>query len=528
MRYSIVDRTFLFSNIPMSASSTVDGSLFELVLQTTPLLPLRSIHPSTLRSVLGAIVDWLIEQQLPALVWAKLPRGDIWQAELERLQSAPHLAEMVYTLALQQEEREGNSSTGALAPDQDREISAPGAVNETLPLRPVYLPSNSPLRREYFLLIWAAQFQGGILAQSLRTAQSHPLSRSVEAASRVVPGSDETSEKRLLSATYLLDAALVQQLVERISQIVRESVPSAESMVQRWQSRMNSLPQEGLSPGLLERLLVSHIHRQDELWQRNQAYRKLAEKSEALAASNRELTQALDLKDDILKHLGHEFRTPLTTMKTALTLLNSPNLKLPQRQRYIELLGKECDRQTQLIASLMELVQLAAVIDPADLQPVQIQDVVPGVVTTYQQIAEEQGIRIAYMVPEGLPPVVGMTHWLKQIMINLLNNSIKFTPRGGQVWVRVRPQVEVVELEVRDTGVGIPASEIPKIFDHFYRIRQAGDESTGAGLGLTVVQQLIKHCGGSIDVQSRIGEGTSITIQLPVYRPPSGAGPANH
>ena len=133
------------------------------------------------------------------------------------------------------------------------------------------------------------------------------------------------------------------------------------------------------------------------------------------------------------------------------------------------------------------------------LQPVRLSDIVPGVVSTYQPLAQEKGIMLAYTVPQDLPEVSCLSAWLKQIVINLLHNSIKFTPTGGQVWVRSRLQGDYVQLEFRDTGIGIPTSEIPKIFDRFYRVRPvAGEDAGGAGLGLTIVQQLLLRCSGSI------------------------------
>ena len=137
-------------------------------------------------------------------------------------------------------------------------------------------------------------------------------------------------------------------------------------------------------------------------------------------------------------------------MKTALTLLNSPNLKPPQRQRYMDLLIKECDRQSSLIGSLLDLVNLDQMAGRETLQPISLFDIVPGVVSTYQPLALEKGIMLAYTLPEQLPPVLCFKPWLKQIAINLLHNSIKFTPRGGQVWVRSRVVGNRVMLEVRD------------------------------------------------------------------------------
>ena len=87
------------------------------------------------------------------------------------------------------------------------------------------------------------------------------------------------------------------------------------------------------------------------------------------------------------------------------------------------------------------------------------------------------------------------------------------------MWVRAKQQGDYIQLEFRDTGIGIATTEIPKIFDRFYRIRQAIDEDAGgAGLGLTIVQKLLLHCGGSITVKSRVGEGSTFNVLLPIYR----------
>jgi len=161
------------------------------------------------------------------------------------------------------------------------------------------------------------------------------------------------------------------------------------------------------------------------------------------------------------------------------------------------------------------LVQIERNLERMTLESVRLCDVVPGVVSTYQPLAQEKGVMIAYTVPTELPSVWCVSGGLKQIVINLLSNSIKFTPNGGQVWVRGRVQGDYVQLEFRDTGIGIAESEIPKMFDRFYRVRPTATEDPGGvGLGLTIVQQLLWRCGGSISVQSKQNEGSTVTVQL--------------
>jgi signal transduction histidine kinase len=296
-----------------------------------------------------------------------------------------------------------------------------------------------------------------------------------------------------------------------------------EELLANWESLFPHSPasnQAGPAPAdsVLASLWAKQIQRQEEVWRTAVHYRQQAADADALQRQNQELLEASHLKDEFLNNVGQALRTPLTNMKTALTLLISASLKPDQRKRYLQLLNTECDRQTSLINGLLELVQLDMAGEHTEMQPLPLADMVPGVVSTYQPLAREKGIMLAYTVPDDLPPVSCLRPWLKQIVINLLHNAIKFTSSGGQVWVRAKQQGDYIQLEFRDTGTGIPQHELPKIFDRFYRVRQAVDDDPGgAGLGLTIVQQLLLRCGGSISVKSQMGQGSIFKVLLPVY-----------
>ena len=296
--------------------------------------------------------------------------------------------------------------------------------------------------------------------------------------------------------------------------------------LEKWRSQLTAwnltetaegMAAEGIAPvtaGLINR----QIYRQEDLWQRMMVYRKQSETVCRLQMQNAELVQAVRSKDEFLSTVGQELRTPLTNMKTALTLLNSPNIKPPQRQRYMELLVRECNRQTSLIGSLLDLVSLDQMGERETLQAIFLSDVVPGVVSTYQPLAEEKGVRLSYTIPADLPPIACLVPWLRQIVVGLMHNGVKFTPPGGQVSVKAKQQGDFLQLEIKDTGIGIPVQEIPKIFDRFYRVRQvSGKDLGGTGLGLTIVQQLLLRCGGSISVKSRPGEGSVFSVMMPIY-----------
>jgi two-component system, OmpR family, phosphate regulon sensor histidine kinase PhoR len=223
-----------------------------------------------------------------------------------------------------------------------------------------------------------------------------------------------------------------------------------------------------------------------------------------------------DFKDELIAHLMQELCTPLTNIKTALKLLESPLLKQPQRQRYLGLIRGECDRQNSLIAGASRLLALDRHPDRAGIVPIQLSQIIPGIVSTYQPLAADKGVRLGYTVPDNLPPIVCVEAWVRQIAIDLLHNGIKYTTDGGQVFVQASLQGEYVQLEFRDTGIGIAPTEIPKIFDRFYRVRNlSAEQNNGAGLGLTIVQNILLRCGGSISVVSQVGVGSKFRVLLP-------------
>lgn len=504
----------------MDPISTQDVSLYGLATDVDRPPSTLQLSPATLKSSIDALLNLLVEQEIPAIVWAKLPRGEVWQTELAHYASTGTKPLGLYRFTTQRREENGNTPNSALILTDEEEVdewSEESRVSETwsFPHAVIPLPPDGQMRREYFLIVWSAQLQAAFLAHRPRSMLLGQGAHSLEEASE---------RKQLLLAHCSFEPMLVERVLHGLEQLVSPLSPAAgsaggsfNSVVTQWQQQIAQIEQAPAAPHLLGQLFSRQLQQQEDVWKRGTAYRKQAESSESVRLQSQELQEMLRLKDDFLNNVGQELRTPLTTIKTALTLLSSPNIRPPQRQRYMDLIAKECDRQSSLITSLLDLVQLDRMADQSSLEAVRLADVVPGVVSTYQPLAEEKGIMLAYTIPEDLPPVSCMSQWLKQIVINLLRNGINFTPHGGQVWVRAKRQENFVQLEFRDTGVGISPHEVPKIFDRFYRVRQSTEDASGAGLGLTIVQQLLLHCGGSISVKSRQGEGSIFNVLLPIH-----------
>lgn len=503
-------------------------TLYELALSVErPPQPLP-VSPATLLSIIGAVIDLLVEQQISATLWSKLPSGEIWQAEIHRYHQQVAVSNATYTYNMYTENSE--VLDGITSSDiTEKQFKTHPADS---PIIPVQLPRTSQLKREYFLLVLSPRFSSLILAHRPRSKQQNGASEKNDrkkqplltlcsfegrVIQRVLDGIRHAIEQ---SAGYAPTASMALDKGANIS--VEAVQPEAlaryplnnttpADLLANWDSRFVCVPAP--DPVLLSQFLLKQIQLHDEI--RQSASTEYA--NTTLQLQNQELLNTLGLKDELLSNLCQELRTPLTNMKTALSLLNSSHLKPAQRQRYMQLLNTECDRQNSLITGLLELVQLDRVVERKAIQPVYLSEIVPGVVSTYQPLAQEKGLILAYTVPTELPAVSCLDSWVKQIVINLLHNSIKFTSSGGQVWVRARPQSNYVHLEFRDTGIGIAPHEIPKIFDRFYRVRPVASEDVGgAGLGLTIVQELLSRCGGSIAVKSKLGEGSTFNVLLPV------------
>lgn len=530
--------------------SRQDVSLYELALSAETTLHPLQISPTTFKSLVGNVLDLLVDRHVAAQIWLKLPKGEVWTSMLDRYRRLCTASHTLYTFKVIKKEDEllpktelaGLSPSAAEGePDEeeaeglslinDNSAIAPplldGTTNTLLPLSP-----DSQLRREYFLMVVAEGFHCVILAHRPRSVKVPKAEASVKTRNGMVSPSgflvdEDVERKHPLLGICSFEQVTLQRVLGGLVQAAQagagqgcqpESNPlDLESLIQHWQAEVAKSAETTLNPMLLSHLFIRQMQRQEEIWHSGAYYRKQAEEASELRMTNEELLNAVRLKDEFLKNVGQELRTPLSTMKTALSLLNSPNIKPGQRQRYMEMLSQECDRQSSLITSVLDLLQLENVNDQTPLQPIRLMDVVPGVVSTYQPLAQEKGVMLAYTIPEDLPTVACFSSSLRQIVINLLHNGIKFTPNGGQVWVRAKQQGDYIQLEFRDTGIGIDQAEIPRIFDRFYRIRVSGEDSGGAGLGLSIVQQLLLRIGGSISVRSKPGEGSTFSVMLPVY-----------
>jgi two-component system phosphate regulon sensor histidine kinase PhoR len=459
--------------------------------QLRPLIPTVSVTPGSFKACLGSWLALLQTQRISAKLWVKVPRHESWLADLQHYAQTVSPAPEIYLLSRRSQ------------PPSDWYTAVP-------------LPNHQSLRGEYGLVVIAPTLAAMVLAQRV-AAGSDPVPLRE-------PGSaGQPSQLTLMGS---VQPTAIQETLDALKGLLQDSVgeranrPDLSALLNRWDDTF-ALPGQ-VDPQVMDALMAIQWQQADRQRQQIQTLRKKALTATSLSTQNEALMTTLQLKDDFLSSAGQQLRAPLTTIKTALPLLGSPSLKPPLRQRYLDMISRECDRQSTLINGVLDLLQIEMSLATVTPTPVQIFDVVPGVVSTYQPIAQEKGVRLAYTIPDNLAQVACPESWLRQIVIHLIHNSIKYTESGGEVWVTAKGDGDDwVILDVRDTGVGIPPQEISRIFDHFHRGRQA-QEDDGAGLGLTIVQQLLLYCGGKVQVDSQPGTGTQFRVRLPTVVPETG------
>lgn len=514
----------------MPLSSPSPASLQDLLQSSVAQPDCIQIKAKGLKTILRSVAEFLETYQVQANLFMKLPRGAVWQEDLRRygqtLDDRHHIFQFVRTAEI---DSIATDLPEPMAPLSD--IDTAGATEI-----PVALPDDQCWRGDYFILVQAQAFAALVVAHRLQRlapsalGEDHDLEAhgedglgSVERHPQVLPHEATAAQRSIyLSVCASVHPVLIQELQALIQPVVEASAhthPTLTDLVWHWDQYCP--PVNPASPAfltLVDRWLLWQLRLQEHLRQAMVIYRQQALDMSSLSSQNEVLIDTLRLKDEFLNTVGQELRTPLTTIKTALTLLESPHLKPTQRDRYRDMISHECDRQSALISGVLNLLQIETSANQIQLVPVRLDETVPPVVSTYQPLAEEKGVMLAYTIPNSLPKVACPEVWLRQIVIHLLSNSIKYTPSGGEVWVTARLAEETVELEIRDTGIGIAANDLPRVFDYFYRGRNLPNDATeGAGLGLSIVQQLLMLCGGTIVVSSQPDRGTTFLVRLPIY-----------
>ena len=238
----------------------------------------------------------------------------------------------------------------------------------------------------------------------------------------------------------------------------------------------------------------------------------------AVAIENSRLFQ----QNDLIAEMVHELRTPLAALTAATHLLQRPELPGDQRQNLGRTIYGEVRRLNEMATDFLELARLESGRVRFVREPVHLGGLVGEVLELVRLQAETEDVLLISDLDSTLAPVPGDRNRLKQLLLNLLTNAIKYNQRGGKIFIRLSRHDDRIELAVQDTGRGIPAESLPHIFERFYRVPEREGRGGGTGLGLAIAKRIVESHQGEIRVESEAGQGSTFTVSLPRTGLPTG------
>ncbi len=223
------------------------------------------------------------------------------------------------------------------------------------------------------------------------------------------------------------------------------------------------------------------------------------------------------LRKEFVANVSHELKSPLTSIRSLIETLLSGALEDPaNNRRFVQLIEEDATRLSCLIDDLLSLSQIESQAVPLKLAVVPLKPLVDSVIASCQSAMAQRGIRCEPALPDGLA-VHADADRLRQILANLLDNAIKYNKDHGSIQIAATREGEMVKVTVSDTGIGIPAQDLPRIFERFYRVDKARSrELGGTGLGLSIVKHLVESHRGTVSVESRFGHGSAFSFTLPL------------
>lgn len=229
----------------------------------------------------------------------------------------------------------------------------------------------------------------------------------------------------------------------------------------------------------------------------------------------RELDQ---MKSDFIANTSHELRTPLHSIRGFVKLILDGKVPDTATQReFLSIVDEQSEHLSNLVSSILDTAAMESGEMVFEMQPVSMNEVIDKVVVKLRKIADDKEIAVEADLPGKLPPIEGDAEKLEQVITNLVHNAIKFSPKGNKVHVAARAENNSMLVQVIDHGIGISAGAIPHVFEKFFKVHGSMPwASSGTGLGLYIVKQIVEAHGGEIWVESKLNEGSTFSFKLPL------------
>jgi two-component system phosphate regulon sensor histidine kinase PhoR len=370
-------------------------------------------------------------------------------------------------------------------------------------------------------------------ARQIRQQNFEPPTRELENLSSAIASLASTFDLRLaaLEAERARLAAVLEQMTDGVliadaQGIIQFANPAAGRLFQASHPLQRSIAE------------VLRHHQLVEAWRRCQQTREMQSESVEVPTrhqylqlvvipdqhANGTLLLAQDLtrlrrletvRRDFISNLSHELRTPLASLKALTETLQDGALDdPPAARRFIDQIQTEVDALTQMATELLELSRIEAGRLSLDLQPVPPAKLLTSACERMKLQAERAGLTLRVECAETLPKVRIDLQRMEQVLVNLIHNAVKYTKPGGEVVLFAEAGIGEVRFAVRDTGIGIPAEDIPRIFERFYRVEKSRAGS-GTGLGLSIARHIVEAHKGKIWAESVEGQGSTFYFAIP-------------
>lgn len=225
-----------------------------------------------------------------------------------------------------------------------------------------------------------------------------------------------------------------------------------------------------------------------------------------------------EMRSEFVANVSHELRTPLTSIRGFTETLLDGALDDPKVARqFLEIINTETERLSRLIDELLNLSKIEDGRAVPNRQPLKMGELIHRAVAILQPRAVEKDLTIKIDLPENLPVVQGDPDMISQVLINLIDNAVSYTQPGGEICISAAAVQNELKVDVQDTGIGIPPESLSRVFERFYRVDKARSrEQGGTGLGLSIVKHIIDAHRGSVQVESKVGKGSTFSFLLPL------------
>ncbi|MCK5305784.1 MAG: HAMP domain-containing protein [Candidatus Omnitrophica bacterium] len=223
------------------------------------------------------------------------------------------------------------------------------------------------------------------------------------------------------------------------------------------------------------------------------------------------------MRQDFVANVSHELRTPIASIKGyAETLIEGALDDKENARDFLKIIYSDSDRLAKLIDDILDLSRVESGRLKMTLTPSAVKPIIERVVAGLKKQAQDKSVKIKIDIPQDIPRVLADENRVAQVLLNLIDNAIKYTESKGEVIISADEQGEFVRIDVSDTGIGIPENDLPRLFERFYRVDKARSrELGGTGLGLSIVKHIVQAHNGQVSVQSVLGQGSAFSFTIP-------------